>query len=157
VEAAPELRRRPAEAALRAARGRGAAVQAQGRGAGEGRRLSIRRAALLALAVFLVAATPAAAKPWIGVRSGDLVDHSGHTVRLLGVNRSGTEYSCRQGYGFFDGPSDITSIKAMKSWRINAVRVPLNETCWLGINGIPARYAGESYRRKIRGWVSRLE
>jgi hypothetical protein len=78
-------------------------------------------------------------------------------VRLLGVNRSGTEYSCQQGYGFFDGPSDTASIKAMKSWHINAVRVPLNETCWLGINGIPAKYGGESYRRTIRAWVSRLE
>jgi hypothetical protein len=158
VETAPELRRRPAEAALRAARGRGDAVQAQGGRAAEGRRLSVwRRVALLAVAVLLATAAPAAAKPWIAVRGGKLVDHAGRTVRLLGVNRSGTEYSCQQGYAFFDGPSDARSIKAMKSWRINAVRVPLNETCWLGINGIQPKYGGENYRRTIRAWVERLE
>jgi hypothetical protein len=107
--------------------------------------------------VLLLAAGPAAAKPWIAVRGGKLVDHAGRTVRLLGVNRSGTEYSCQQGYGFFDGPSDAASIKAMKSWHIDAVRVPLNETCWLGINGIQPQYGGENYRRAIRAWVSRLE
>jgi hypothetical protein len=158
VETAPELRCRPAQAALRAARGRGDAVQPQGRRAAEGRGLSIgRRAAFLALAVLLLAAGPAAANPWIGVRGSHLVDRSGQPVRLLGVNRSGTEYSCQQGYGFFDGPSDTASIKAMKSWHINAVRVPLNETCWLGINGIEPKYGGVEYRRTIRRWVGRLE
>ena len=111
-------------------------VQAQGPRAGAGRRL--RRALLLAFAIFLVGAAPAAAKPWIGVQGNHLVDRSGKTVRLLGVNRSGTEYACPQGWGFFDGPSDTASIRAMKSWHINAVRVPLNEACWLGINGIDA-------------------
>lgn len=113
---------------------------------------------LLALSltfVFLVAG--AAAAPWIGVRHGDLVDGRGQVVRLLGVNRSGSEYSCQQGYGFFDGPSDAASIQAMKSWNINAVRLPLNETCWLGINGIEPRFGGEAYRRAIRTYVDRLE
>jgi endoglucanase len=104
-----------------------------------------------------VSAGPAAAKPWIGVQGNHLVDKAGKTVRLLGVNRSGAEYSCQQGYGFFDGPSDAASIAAMKSWHINAVTLPLNETCWLGINGIEERYGGVDYRRAIRGFVSRLE
>lgn len=78
-------------------------------------------------------------------------------IRLLGVARSGTEYSCQQGYGFFDGPSDAASIRVMKSWRINAVRVPLNETCWLGINGIAPTLGGDRYQAAIRAWVSRLE
>jgi endoglucanase len=114
--------------------------------------------ALAVLALGLLFAGPAsAAKPWIGVRGPHLVDKAGHTVRLLGVNRSGTEYSCQQGYGFFDGPSDAASIAAMKSWDINAVRVPLNETCWLGIDGIDPKLGGDAYRRTIRGWVTRLE
>ncbi len=78
-------------------------------------------------------------------------------VRLLGVNRSGTEYSCQQGYGFFDGPSDAASIRAMRSWQINAVRVPLNETCWLGINGIAPGLGAAAYQATIRAWVDRLE
>src|SRR2546422_3166294 len=52
--------------------------------------------------------------------------------RLRGVNRSGTEYACAQGWGMFDGPSDSASVQAIASWKANVVRVPLNETCWLG-------------------------
>jgi endoglucanase len=113
----------------------------------------------LAALLLLVPATAAAqtSTPWIGVRDNHLVDGGGHTVRLLGVNRSGTEYSCQQGYGFFDGPSDAASIRAMKSWHINAVRLPLNETCWLGINGIAPDLGGTAYQATIRSYVSRLE
>jgi endoglucanase len=120
---------------------------------------SKRRSLVLVALAIVVLALPAAAsaKPWIGVRGGDLVDGRGQTVRLLGINRSGTEYSCQQGYGFFDGPSDAASIRVMKGWHINAVRVPLNETCWLGINGIEPKYGGANYQRAIRGWVTRLE
>ena len=85
------------------------------------------------------------------------MDRSGHVVRLLGVNRSGPEYACQQGWGFFDGPSDMASIRAMKSWRINSVRVALNETCWLGINGVDPRYGADAYRRAIRSYVAKLE
>jgi endoglucanase len=44
----------------------------------------------------------------------------------------------------------------MKSWRINAVRVPLNEDCWLNINGVPRGRGGRPYRRAIKRWVRRL-
>src|SRR5437764_962495 len=67
---------------------------------------------------------------------------AGQPVRLLGVNRSGTEYACIQGWGIFDGPSDAASLQPIVAWRANAVRVPLNEDCWLAINGVPAAYSG---------------
>lgn len=114
----------------------------------------------LALSLILLAAAPAAnaaAAPWIGVRANHLVNRDGHGLRLLGMSRSGAEYSCQQGYGFFDGPMDAASIAVMKRWRINSVRVPLNETCWLGINGISPELGGAAYRRAIRGYVDRLE
>lgn len=119
------------------------------------------RAALAVAAVLVVVAAllPASAlgARTIAVRGGHLVDGAGRTVRLLGVNRSGTEYSCQQGYGFFDGPSNAASIRVMKSWHIDAVRVPLNETCWLGINGIAPALGGAAYQRVIHAWVGRLE
>src|SRR5262252_10818953 len=59
----------------------------------------------------------------------------GATVVLRGVNRSGTEYQCVHGAGIFDGPASTASIAAIASWKVNAVRVPLNEACWLQING----------------------
>ncbi|GAC1331827.1 MAG: hypothetical protein NVSMB17_10210 [Candidatus Dormibacteria bacterium] len=128
-------------------------------------RLSRRARALfagacVALAAYLPAASPraalAASQPAISVRGNLLVDGSGQEVRLLGINRSGTEYACIQGWGIFDGPSDDASVAAMAAWHINAVRVPLNEDCWLGINGVPAAYGGSAYRTAISDYVARL-
>jgi hypothetical protein len=85
-----------------------------------------------------------------------LVDGHGRHVQLRGVNRSGTEYACIQGWGIFDGPSDAASVRAMASWHVNAVRIPLNEDCWLGINGVDPKYGGASYRRAIAGYVRLL-
>jgi endoglucanase len=96
------------------------------------------------------------ASPAVRVVGNQLVNGSGQSLRLLGVDRSGTEYACAQGWGIFDGPSDATSIQAMAAWHVNAVRVPLNEDCWLGLNGVKAAYAGANYRSAIEGYVSRL-
>ncbi len=96
--------------------------------------------------------------PALSVRvSGNrLVDGAGRPVRLLGVNRTGTQYACVDGTGVFDGPSDAGSVAAMTAWHITAVRVSLNEQCWLGINGIDARFGGAAYRSAITGFVDRL-
>ena len=108
-----------------------------------------------AIAALLMLFCCASASAGIRVRGNQLVagDGRGRAIRLLGLNRSGTEYSCFQGYGFFDGPSDPASIRVMKSWRINAVRLPLNEDCWLGINGVRPRFGGRNYRRVIHRYV----
>src|SRR5438445_502366 len=44
----------------------------------------------------------------------------------------------------------------MASWHINTVRVPLNEDCWLGINGTPDAFSGSNYRDAIVAYVGRL-
>ena len=62
----------------------------------------------------------------LSVSGNHLVDN-GRTVVLHGVNRSGSEYACWQGWGFFDGASDDASVAAIAAWSSNAVRVPLNE------------------------------
>jgi endoglucanase len=85
-----------------------------------------------------------------------IVGADGKLVSLHGVNRSGSEFACVGGYGFFDGPTDAASIAAMKSWGINAVRVPLNEDCWLGINGVAAAYSGTNYQQAVVGYVQLL-
>ena len=54
-----------------------------------------------------------AASMSIAVSGNHLVDGTGRTIRLLGVNRSGAEYACIQGWGIFDGPSDAASIQAI--------------------------------------------
>ena len=61
---------------------------------------------------------------------------------MHGVNRSGTEYACIQGWGLFDGPSNDASIADIASWHSNIVHIGLNEDCILGINGVdPEIYA----------------
>src|SRR5207248_7864377 len=47
--------------------------------------------------------------------------------------------------------------RAIRSWRVNAVRVPLNEACWLGLNGVSRRYSRRPYRRAIATYVRRLQ
>lgn len=81
----------------------------------------------------------------------------GLTVHLRGINRSGTEYRCVQSGGIFDGPSDVLSIQAMATWKINAVRVPLNESCWLGTNGSDVVLPPDTYKQAIRDYVGLLE
>jgi hypothetical protein len=91
------------------------------------------------------------------------VDASSKTVRLLGVNRSGQEFECIQGgaagslgWGIFDGPTDLASVQAIASWHANAVRIPLNEDCWLGINGVNPTYGGATYQAAIAAYVSTI-
>ncbi len=90
------------------------------------------------------------------VAGNRLVNARGQTVILHGVNRSGAEYACIQGWGIFDGPADAESVQAIKSWHVNAVRVPLNEDCWLGINGVPPQFAGKNYQQAILRYVRLL-
>ena len=105
-----------------------------------------------ALGVRVAAATSTLS---IHVQGNQLVNSAGTPVTLHGVDRSGGEYMCVQGTGdVFDGPSDAASVAAMASWDINAVRVPLNEDCWLGING--ASPAGATYQTAIENYVSLL-
>ena len=100
--------------------------------------------------------SPLSVAPAVHVQGNHIVDALGHIVRLRGVNRSGTEYACAQGWGIFDGPSDSASVRAMAAWNVTIVRVPMNETCWLGINGVKPAYSGAAYRLAIADYVSLL-
>jgi endoglucanase len=74
----------------------------------------------------------------------------------MGVNRSGTEYRCIQGNAIFDGPNDQASISAMLTWKVNAVRIPLNEDCWLGINTRANSPSSTSYQQAIIAYADLL-
>jgi endoglucanase len=84
------------------------------------------------------------------VVANHLENAAGDTVVLRGVNRSGTEYQCVHGAGVFDGAWGTAAVAAIASWRANAVRIPLNELCWLSDGGTG------SYIRSIKTYVDLL-
>ena len=109
----------------------------------------------------VAAATPAAAP--LHVRGNALVDGKGRHVRLLGVNRAGPEGQCMHSPApgvtpnqIFDGPVSDRAIARMKAWHINAVRILLNEDCWLGINNTVPAVSGQAYQDAIADYVNRL-
>jgi hypothetical protein len=86
-----------------------------------------------------------------------IADDRGERVFVHGVGRQGTEYMCSMYGALFDGPNDQASIDAMRSWNIDAVRIFLNEDCWLSLNGVDAALSGEPYIAAIRDYVALLE
>ncbi|MGB7587556.1 MAG: cellulase family glycosylhydrolase [Solirubrobacterales bacterium] len=106
----------------------------------------------------------------IAVVGNRLVNGSGNTVRLLGVNRPSPEYACFYGYAYADGPGNTPNplnnadAAAIAAWHATAVRIPLNEDCWLGLNGYPpatvdGRPSGltaAGYRQAIVNYVTAL-
>jgi endoglucanase len=105
---------------------------------------------------------PPGVAPPLHVSGNRLLTDTGATYRLLGTNRSGGEFACIQGNGMWDGPMDQASLNAMKTWRIRAVRVPLNEECWLGAGVVPAGdipaggTQGAAYQQAVKDYVSLL-
>jgi hypothetical protein len=93
---------------------------------------------------------------------GRIVDASGKVVILHGVNESGSENYCFTWgppaivLSPAGGPSPLTqdSLTAMKQWGINTVRIPLNEDCWLGINGVDSSVGGANYQSPIADAVN---
>jgi aryl-phospho-beta-D-glucosidase BglC (GH1 family) len=99
----------------------------------------------------------------ISVSGNHFVNGAGQTIRPLGVNHASFEYGCVDGFGYNDGHMDDADAAAIASWGANAVRVPLNEDCWLGINGQPNSSEGADppltqagYKQAVKDYVSFL-
>jgi aryl-phospho-beta-D-glucosidase BglC (GH1 family) len=76
----------------------------------------------------------------IKVSGNQLVDANGKTVQLRGVHVSGLEYSlalltASNPWGNATG-DPTPNWNTIKTWGVNAVRVPLNEASWLGLSCI---------------------
>lgn len=94
----------------------------------------------------------------VHISGNHFVNGFGTTVRLIGVDVFSTSYACLKGEieSSSDPPLDQATINTMLAWHINAVRIPLNEDCWLGINGAPAASSGPAYVSAISNFVSLL-
>lgn len=94
-----------------------------------------------------------------------ILNSANQIVPLRGVDQDGTEYMCLDGTvgHIFDpnegsvdptvAPSSAT-VAAIQSWAIDIVRLPVNESCWLGING--ATTGGTTYQNAIAAYVATL-
>ncbi|HEY0752460.1 MAG TPA: cellulase family glycosylhydrolase [Ktedonobacteraceae bacterium] len=113
------------------------------------------------------AATPQTLAPGLHALGNRIVLSNGKgaltNIIYHGVNRSGAEYVCVQAaqgegkHGTFDGPVDQASVSAMLAWKITIVRVPLNEDCWLGLNGEPSNgETAQQYRQDVINYVHLL-
>ena len=124
----------------------------------------MRRSALFSLGALLsiwaLQVPSAIAQPAvsIAVRGNQLIDWAGRPVVLRGADTSGTEYACVSEHSIFDGTKEAStsSIAAMRSWGFNAARVELNESCWLGVQGVKPAYSGAVYQQAIEQYVYEL-
>lgn len=120
-------------------------------------------AGVLGLGVGIAANWPASsqtvgatAAPQLHVSGNHLVNAAGQPVILHGVDRSGGEYSCVKGKGVWDGPMDQAAVAVIKSWHVDAVRVPLNEACWNGQSYVDPADAGKNYQQAVAAYVRLL-
>lgn len=78
-----------------------------------------------------------------------------------GVNFPGYEYACQQGWSYGEQGTEpdeaAATAAAIASWQINAVRLPLNQDCWLGDDGLPAgSLTMNGYRQSVDNFVATL-
>ena len=118
----------------------------------------------MVLSAALGAAVPAAASPVsvpaaspapTPVVSGNrlLDSRSGADWVAHAVNWPSFEYACQQGWGYSAAGATTSAANAMVSWGITAVRIPVNQDCWLGVDGAPAWGTPTGYRATLASWV----
>ncbi len=114
--------------------------------------------AVATIAYGWAAAGPGSADPAlsIAISGNHFVNGAGQTIRLLGVNAPSTEYACDEGWGYSSQPLTEATAQGIASWHADAVRVPLNEDCWLGLNGQPSYGTQAGYQQAIESWVADL-
>jgi endoglucanase len=113
--------------------------------------------------VCLACPTASSAAPQLKVAGNRLVDtRTGSAFVPRGVNWPSFEYACSDGYGYSNvasaekvGP-DAAGAALIASWHINTVRIPLNQDCWLGEDGLPRFGKASGYRAAVKRWVAEL-
>lgn len=74
----------------------------------------------------------------VRVKGNQLIDAAGAPLQLRGVNLSGLEFVAIQGWSPTNPWGAQTGTPTpdwtvIKSWKVNAVRIPLNQASWLGL------------------------
>lgn len=97
----------------------------------------------------------------VHVDGNQLVNGQGSVMRLLGADASGPEYCTTTNQVDLGYPMDPSEAAGIASWKMNAVRIPLNEDCWLGINGVSingesASASAQTYQSSVESFVTDL-
>jgi endoglucanase len=97
----------------------------------------------------------------IKVKGNTFVDQNGKTFQMRGVNVSGLESVAIQGWSPSDPWGGMKPVwSALQAWKVNAVRLPLNEASWLGLNCVDSTGAtiaadpGNNYRATVTETVT---
>lgn len=108
---------------------------------------AVQRAATATATPVPPTATPAPV-PALATQGNRIVNTAtGQTVRLIGAARSSLEYECQGDQHFA-----LADFQAMRSWGMNAVRIPLWTRFWLNIdNSCP------TYQQTVAGAVANAE
>ena len=96
------------------------------------------------------------AAPLLTVSGNKLMSSTGKPVRLIGVNLSGSRNCLFKYTQPFPAPANSSTVSALESWHVNAVRMTLNESCWFGIDGEPHAMSVAQYRGNIESLVPLL-
>lgn len=114
-------------------------------------------------ATLLICGGASAAAPEPVVRGNEIVDAATSAVFVPhGVDFPGYEYACQQGWAYGEAGTEPdeagSTVAAMAAWKINTVRLPLNEDCWLGRHGLPAGgLTSGGYRQSVENFVHTLK
>ncbi len=63
----------------------------------------------------------------------------------------------RAGLRHLGRPGGRRGDQAIAGWKATAVRIPLNEECWLGLSDIKPEYGGTNYINAVKDLVARVE
>jgi endoglucanase len=113
--------------------------------------------ATVSLAVKSTSSTALAIK----VKGNTFVDQNGKTFQMRGVNVSGLESVAIQGWSPADPWGGMKPVwSALQAWKVNSVRLPLNEASWLGYTCVDSSGAtldpdpGHNYRATVEQTVT---
>ena len=91
----------------------------------------------------------------------DYFDANGNTLQMRGVNLSGLEFVAVQGWDASDPWGGVApNFTAIKTWKSNTVRIPLNEASWLGYTCVDGTGAsrdpdpGHNYQATVKAAVA---
>jgi hypothetical protein len=87
----------------------------------------------------------------IKVAGNDFVNSAGQILHLVGINNMNM-VACPNNTA--DDPSAVAHVALIAVWKANVVRIPMDEDCWLGING--AVNSGATYQTTILNYVTAL-